>query len=87
MKSSIYFQVIHTGVVLNFTKEPEGGYTITVPALPGCISYGKTFEEAVEMIEDAIKGYLAVAKEEGIFTQKTYLLGHNVQFSEKQNYQ
>lgn len=38
--------------------EPEGGYTVTVPALPGCVSYGKTVEEARAKIADAIQGYL-----------------------------
>jgi predicted RNase H-like HicB family nuclease len=36
----------------------EGGYTVTVPALPGCISEGETKEEALENIKDAIQGYL-----------------------------
>jgi predicted RNase H-like HicB family nuclease len=36
----------------------EGGYTVTVPALPGCISEGDTFGEAVENIKDAIAGYI-----------------------------
>ena len=70
MKHLAHFQVIHKSIVLDFTEEPEGGYTVTVPSLPGCISYGKTFEEAVEMIDDAIKGYLLVAKEEGLFVQE-----------------
>jgi len=47
--------------VLNYTAvfeaQPEGGYTVTVPALPGCISEGDNLEEAREMIADAIKGY------------------------------
>jgi predicted RNase H-like HicB family nuclease len=60
------FQVIRSGVVFELQSEPEGGYTITVPSLPGCISFGKTFEEAIEMIKDAIKGWLAVAEEEGV---------------------
>ncbi|MBM4461744.1 MAG: type II toxin-antitoxin system HicB family antitoxin [Chloroflexi bacterium] len=60
------FQVIRSGIVFELQPEPEGGYTITVPALPGCISYGGNFEEAMEMIEDAIEGWLAVAKEENI---------------------
>lgn len=67
MKHLARFQVIHKGIVLDFTEEPEGGYTVTVPSLPGCISYGKTFEESIDMIEDAMRGYLAVAKEEGLF--------------------
>lgn len=52
--------------MLDFVKEPEGGYTVTVPSLPGCISYGKNFEEAAMMIKDAMEGYLAIAKKEGL---------------------
>lgn len=39
--------------------EPEGGFTVTVPALPGCVTYGATIEEAREMAADAIQGYLS----------------------------
>jgi len=60
------FQVIRSGIVFELRPEPEGGYTITVPSLPGCISYGETFEQAMEMIKDAMEGWLAVAREEGI---------------------
>ena len=65
-KSSKVFQVIRGGVIFELQSEPEGGYTISVPSLPGCISYGKTFEEAIEMIKDAMAGWLVVAREEGI---------------------
>lgn len=41
-----------------FIEEPEGGYTVVVPALQGCVTYGKTFEKAKEMAEDAIEAYL-----------------------------
>lgn len=60
------FQLIRNGIVFELQSEPEGGYTITVPSLPGCVSYGNTFEDAVEMIKDAMEGWLAVAKEEGV---------------------
>lgn len=60
------FQVIRGGIVFELQPESEGGYTITVPSLPGCISYGETFEKAIEMIKDAVEGWLAVAKEEGV---------------------
>jgi len=60
------FQVIRSGIVFELRPEPEGGYTVTVPSLPGCISYGETFEKAMEMIKDAMEGWLAVAREEGI---------------------
>ena len=65
-KQTTHFQVINKGIVFDFTEEPEGGYTVIIPSLPGCVSYGKTFEEAMKMIKDAMRGYLAVAKEEGI---------------------
>ena len=60
------FQVIRSGIVFELQPEPEGGYTVTVPALPGCISYGETFEKAMEMIKDAMEGWLDVAREQGI---------------------
>ncbi len=60
------FQVIRGGIVFELQSEGEGGYTITVPSLPGCISYGETFEKAMEMIKDAMEGWLAVAREEGV---------------------
>lgn len=41
-----------------FTPSPEGGYTITVPALPGCISEGNTLDEARRNIREAIALYL-----------------------------
>jgi len=59
------FHVIKDGIVYELRPEPEGGMTISVPALPGCISFGDTFEHAMEMIADAMEGYLAVAREEG----------------------
>ncbi|MEH1936249.1 MAG: type II toxin-antitoxin system HicB family antitoxin [Nostoc sp.] len=36
----------------------EGGYTVYVPSLPGCISEGETIEEALENIQEAIEVYL-----------------------------
>jgi predicted RNase H-like HicB family nuclease len=38
--------------------EDEGGYTVTVPALPGCITQGDSFEDAIAMARDAIQGYV-----------------------------
>jgi len=35
-----------------------GGYTVTVPALPGCVTQGENYEEAVAMAEECIQGYL-----------------------------
>ena len=36
----------------------EGGYVVTVPALPGCVTQGETFDEAIAMAEEAIEGFL-----------------------------
>jgi predicted RNase H-like HicB family nuclease len=45
---------------LQIILEPseEGGYTVTVPALPGCISEGESLDEAVVNIREAIELYL-----------------------------
>jgi len=42
--------------------EPEGGYTVLVPSLPGCVSYGKNLKEAKAMAADAIQAYLESLK-------------------------
>lgn len=41
-----------------FEEQEVGGYTVTIPALPGCISEGDTFEEAKTNIAEAIAVYL-----------------------------
>lgn len=41
-----------------FLEENDGGYSVSVPALPGCFSQGDTFEEAVKNIKEAIELYL-----------------------------
>jgi antitoxin HicB len=38
--------------------EPEEGFTAVVPALPGCVTYGRTLDEDREMAKDAISGYI-----------------------------
>lgn len=40
-------------------RQPEGEYLISVPALPGCYTEGRTLEEAREMADDAIRAYCA----------------------------
>ncbi len=47
----------HFNIVLR--PEPEGGFTVIVPALPGCVTYGRTLAEAKKMAKDAISGYVA----------------------------
>ena len=48
-----------------FEKATEGGYVVSVPALPGCLTQGETFEEAKDNIKDAITGYIEVLREDG----------------------
>jgi len=50
-------------ILLN--EEPEGGFTVTVPALPGCITYGENMQQAMDMAKEAIEGYIELLKEEG----------------------
>jgi len=59
------FHVIKDGIVYELCEEPEGGFTISVPALPGCISFGETFEEAMSMVAEAKELWLEVAREKG----------------------
>jgi len=47
--------------ILNYRillREEEGGYTVLVPSLPGCITYGETMDEEVSMTKEAIELYL-----------------------------
>jgi len=50
-------------ILLN--EEPEGGFTVSVPSLPGCITYGENLDHALSMAKEAIEGYIAVLKERG----------------------
>ncbi|MEM2107239.1 MAG: type II toxin-antitoxin system HicB family antitoxin [Candidatus Bathyarchaeia archaeon] len=43
-------------------RDEDGNYVVQCPSLPGCISEGKTREEALENIKDAIQGYLVSLK-------------------------
>lgn len=48
-----------------FNPEPEGGYTVTCPALPGLVTYGETLPEARDMARDAMGGLIQVMREMG----------------------
>lgn len=47
-------------------KGEDGYYTVTVPSLPGCISQGKTVEDAKKNIKEAIELHLESLAEDGI---------------------
>jgi predicted RNase H-like HicB family nuclease len=56
-------------------EEPEGGYTVTVPALGGCITYGEDVPRAIAMAREAIDLYIEslVAHGEEIPTEENTL--------------
>ena len=56
-------------------KEPEGGYTVIVPTLPGCVTFGSTIDEAIAMAKEAIELFLESLKAHGeeIPTEKEML--------------
>jgi antitoxin HicB len=39
-------------------KEPEGGFTVTIPSLPGCVTFGNTLDESIIMAKEAIEIYI-----------------------------
>ena len=45
--------------------EPEGGFTVTCPSLPGLVTYGATLEEARAMATEAIECYLESLQRDG----------------------
>ncbi len=54
-----YYKVI-------FEPQDEGGYTVTVPSLPGCVSEGDTYDEALANIKEAIALYLESLQADGL---------------------
>ncbi len=65
---------------LRIILEPsdEGGYTVIVPSLPGCISEGDTKEEALTNIKEAIALYLELVEDDQVFSPKSENLEINV---------
>jgi len=46
-------------------KNEEGGYTVSVPSLPGCITQGDTWEETINNAKEAIMGYIETLRDLG----------------------
>lgn len=62
MKDLDHYLALPYGLVI---RRVQGGYLARVEELPGCISQGETREEALEMIEDAMRDWIADALVEG----------------------
>lgn len=52
-------------IILDPDEESQG-YTVTVPALPGCITQGRTREEAIERAKEAIALYIESLQADGL---------------------
>lgn len=67
MKTKIKPETLQDYLNLNYPitlyPETEGGYTVIIADLPGCISQGETLEEAVTSIQDAKIAWLETAWE------------------------
>jgi predicted RNase H-like HicB family nuclease len=48
----------------------EGGYTVYVPSLPGCISEGETVEDALANVREAIELYLEPVEDDWVLAEK-----------------
>ncbi|HEY0071386.1 MAG TPA: type II toxin-antitoxin system HicB family antitoxin [Chloroflexia bacterium] len=46
-------------------SDEDDAYIVTVPELPGCVTHGNTYEEAVRQGQDAIESWIDVAHELG----------------------
>jgi predicted RNase H-like HicB family nuclease len=60
-------------VIVMYDKEYEG-YIVEVPELVGCMSQGKTFDEALTNIKDAINGWVYVEKKYGRYEDNSNLI-------------
>ena len=49
---------LHYSMIIQWSEE-DRAYIVTVPELPGCMTHGATYEEAVERGKEAIEGWLA----------------------------
>lgn len=53
------------GFSIRFEPASEGGFVVSIPEMPGCVTQGETFQEGLALVRDALEGLLAVAPEEG----------------------
>ena len=52
--------------VITIDRDEDGVWVVECPSIPGCVSQGRTREEAIENVKDAIKGCLEVRAERGM---------------------
>ena len=50
---------------IQIERDEDGIYIVSVPALPGCFTQGRSFDEAIKMAQDAIIGFIDVLDRRG----------------------
>ena len=50
---------------IRFQRAEEGGYIVSIPEMPGCVTQAESFEEGLAMIKDALEGLLYVSLKHG----------------------
>lgn len=61
-----YLSLKYPYEITTLSEEDGGGFLVTYPDLPGCISDGETIEEAIAMGEDAKKSWIETRLEKGL---------------------
>ncbi len=56
------------------TPDIESGYNVTFPDLPGCVTCGETYEEAIEMAKEVLDLWLEVMRDDNIEIPKPSIL-------------
>jgi antitoxin HicB len=62
----VEYRVAHHSFTIVLEPQPDGGFTVSVPALPEVVTEGDTEAEALSMAEEAIRAVLAYRHEHGI---------------------
>ena len=62
-------------------KEPSGGYSVSIPALPGCATQGETLGECLANAKEAVELYLESLREDGFPAPETDVLLEEIEVS------
>jgi antitoxin HicB len=70
---SYYLLAANLNYKVLLISEPEGGFTVKVPALEGCITYGEDLEQAKTNAREAIELYIESLRADGLPIPKTVI--------------
>ena len=74
---------LHYKILLR--KEEDGTYIVIVPSLPGCLTFGHTVEDALEMAKEAIEGFIECMIARGEEVPDSKLLAYHYHSTQNQN--